>query len=125
MTRIVRAALALIAVLAAAPALADGSFPLYFDWGPPLHDFLDLGGGLINPNLSCSNAHDNLAVAGFDRPGEWIEIAFTLTEARHCVPGASFKSEDGVANRLLLELRPAAGGDALGGEIHYVGSGTD
>ncbi len=106
------------------PAAADESFPLYFEWGPPLHDFLDLGGAEIDPNVACSNASGGLAVSGFDIVGEWIEILFTLSTAGRFDLEASFRSASGQYNSFILGVRPLAGGDQQSVEIAYHGAGT-
>jgi hypothetical protein len=116
--------LSLMLLAFATSAPADESFPLYFEWGPPLHDFLDLGGAEIDPYQDCNNASGGLVVGGFDTVGEWIEILFTLPEAGRFDPEASFRSADGQYNSFTLSLRPAAGGDPWSIEIDYHGAGT-
>ncbi len=117
------ALLCLILTFAARVPAEDG-LPIYFEWGPPLHDYLNLGGADINPNQSCSNASGGVAVGGFDVVGEWIEIQFTLPTAGRYELGASFRSASGLSNSFALGLRPAAGGESQGIEIGYVGAGT-
>ena len=107
----------------AASAAADEVLPIYFEWGPPLYDFLDVGGRDIDPYAECSNAGGGFAVEGFDTVGEWIEILFTLPEAGRFELQASFKSESGFYNVLALSVRPAAGGGSQGIEISYYGAG--
>ncbi len=107
----------------AAGAAADEVLPLYFEWGPPLYDFLDLGGADINPYAECNNAGGGYAVAGFDQLGEWIEILIALPEPGSYEVSASFKSQFGMLNVLELSLRPAAGGAAQSREISYYGAG--
>jgi len=117
--------LLLLTLLAfASGAAADNELPLYFEWGPPLHDFLDLGGIEIDPYEVCSNASGGLAVDGFDMIGEWIETLFALPEAGRYNLEASFKSYSGVHNVLALSVRPAAGGAAQSLAISYYGAGT-
>jgi len=116
--------LGLLALLClASPAVADEVLPLYFEWGPPLYDYLDLGGADIDPYAECDNAGGGYAVAGFDHIGEWIEILFTLPQRGDYEVSASFEGEPGQYNALALSLRPAAGGAAQGGEIGYYGAG--
>lgn len=119
------ALLALPLLAFAAGAAADDVLPIYFDWGPPLHDFLDQGGQDIDPYYECSNAGGGYAVAGFDMIGEWIEFLFALPEAGRYELQSSFKSVLGLRNVLALGIRPAAGGEAQGLEISYYGAGFD
>ncbi len=118
------ALLCLLCLGFAVPVSADESFPLYFEWGPPLHDFLDLGGAEINPYEDCSNASGGLAVGGFDIVGEWIEILFTLPTAGRFDLETSFRSAGGQYNSFILGVRPLAGGDQQSIEISYTGAGT-
>ena len=112
-----------LAPLLAGLASAEEVQPVLVDWGPPLHDYHDVDGGLIDPLYECDNASQGTAVAGFDTPGEWIEVLFDLAEGGRFDVELSFKSGLGVANSLVLSFRPAGGeaGDPL--DFAYAGAG--
>ena len=105
-------------------ASAEDLLPIYHEWGPPLHDYHNEDGMDISFNCDIANASGGCAVIGLSYPGEWIEVAFTLSAAGRYYLESSFKSYSEVPNWLTMSVRPVVEGDAQSIDISFYGAGT-
>ena len=57
---------------------------------------------------TCADASGGLAVNGMDAPGDWIELAFTLSDAACFVDSLRSAGEVGIVRRFVVEFFAAA-----------------